>query len=96
MSLNLAEVATIAHLARLDLTPAELELYQEQLSAVLEYADRLATLDLDGVPPTTRAVPMANVLREDQVRPSLSPEDALFNTAARAKNQFLIQAVLEE
>jgi aspartyl-tRNA(Asn)/glutamyl-tRNA(Gln) amidotransferase subunit C len=96
MSLTPAEVANIAQLARLELTPAELSRFQDQLSAVLAYADRLAALDLADVPPTTRAVPTANVLREDIVQPSLPTADALYNAAARANNQFLIQAVLEE
>ncbi len=94
MSLTRDEVARIAHLARLALTEEELAHYGEQLSAVLDYAARLNELDLSGVPDASGG--LLNVMREDVVAPSLSNEDALFNAAATAEGQFLIQAVLEE
>ncbi len=94
MSLTRDEVARIAHLARLALTEEELAHYGEQLSAVLDYAARLNELDLSGVPDASGG--LLNVMREDVVTPSLSNEDALFNAAATAEGQFLIQAVLEE
>ena len=95
MSLTRDEVARIAHLARLALTEEELTHYGEQLSAVLDYAARLNELDLDGVP-ANPVGSLANVWREDVVRPSLTTGDALFNAAATAEEQFLIQPVLEE
>ncbi len=94
MSLTRDEVARIAHLARLALTEEELAHYGEQLSAVLDYAARLNELDLSGVVDASGG--LLNVMREDMVAPSLSNEDALFNAAATAEGQFLIQAVLEE
>lgn len=94
MSLTRDEVARIAHLARLALTEEELAHYGEQLSAVLDYAARLNELDLSGVVDASGG--LSNVMREDVVTPSLSNEDALFNAAATAEGQFLIQAVLEE
>jgi len=96
MALTRAEVIKIAHLARLALSDEELNHYQEQLSAVLDYAARLNALDLTGVEPSAHAVARRNVMRDDVVIPSLSREDALFNAAATADGQFLIQAVLEE
>lgn len=96
MSLTPADVAWIANLARLALTEEELEAYRTQLSAVLDYAARLNELDLTGVEPSAHAVARQNVWREDVVEPSLPLEDVLFNAAATAQDQFLIQSVLDE
>ncbi len=93
------DITHIARLARLALTDEELEHYQDQLSAILDYAARLNELDLssaaflaEDAPPLGRY----NVLRDDIVTPSLPRDDALFNAAATEEGQFLIQAVLEE
>jgi aspartyl-tRNA(Asn)/glutamyl-tRNA(Gln) amidotransferase subunit C len=101
MSLTREEVAKIAHLARLALTPEELEHYQDQLSAVLDYAAHLNELDLAGVEPSLHAIggasaPRQNVMREDVITPSLPLEDVLFNAAETDQDQFLIQSVLDE
>ncbi|MCA9873545.1 MAG: Asp-tRNA(Asn)/Glu-tRNA(Gln) amidotransferase subunit GatC [Anaerolineales bacterium] len=96
MSLTLQDVEKIAHLARLELTPAEKAQYLEQLSAILEYAEMLNELDLDGIEPTAHAVAQQNILRADIAAPSLPIEDVLFNAPQQAQNQFLIQSVLEE
>lgn len=95
MALSIQDVEKIASLARLELTDAEKVLYQEQLSAVLAYAERLNELDIRDMPPTSSAVPMKNVLREDEVQPSLALEDTLFNAPDSAQDQFRIQAVFE-
>lgn len=96
MTLTTETVAKMAHLARLELTPEQLEAYRGQLTAILDFAALLNTLDLDGVPPTAHAVAQHNVLRPDVVAPSLPLEDALFNAAQTAVDQFLIQAVLDD
>ncbi|MBK7218749.1 MAG: Asp-tRNA(Asn)/Glu-tRNA(Gln) amidotransferase subunit GatC [Candidatus Promineofilum sp.] len=96
MNLTHTDVTHIARLARLALTEEELAHYQEQLAAILDYAARLNELDLSGVAPSAHAVARQNVLRDDIVTPSLPRDDALFNAAATAEGQFLIQAVLEE
>lgn len=96
MALTREDVRKVAHLARLALTEAEVEQYREQLSKVLDYVARLEALDLDNVPPTAHAVPLQNVLREDEARPSLAPEVALFNAPLTADQQFLIQRVLDD
>lgn len=96
MSLTLADVEKIAHLARLELTHADMEQYLGQLSAVLDYVAQISELDLDDIPPTTHAVVRHNVLRGDRVQPSLSPSDALFNAPEQENDQFRIQAILED
>ncbi len=96
MSLTLQDVAKIANLARLELTDEQMTQYQEQLSAILDYAEMLNELDLTGIEPTSHAVAQQNVMREDVERPSLPIEDTLYNAAKTAQNQFRIQAVLDE
>lgn len=96
MTLTLQDVEKIAALARLELSQEEKSTYQEQLSAILEYADRLNRLDIEDVPPTTSAVALENIIREDEVSPSLSLVDVLFNAPKYFQNQFHIQNVLDE
>jgi aspartyl-tRNA(Asn)/glutamyl-tRNA(Gln) amidotransferase subunit C len=96
VSLTLEDVEKIANLARLELTAEEKALYQGQLSAVLDYAARLDELDIAEVPPTSSAVGLVNVWREDVAQPSLPLEDVLYNAPQQAQNQFAIQQVLEE
>lgn len=95
-ALTLADVEKIANLARLELTDAQKTQYREQLSAILEYAARLNELDLTGVPPSAHAVARQNVMRTDEITPSLPIEDVLFNAPEQEQNQFRIQSVLEE
>ncbi|MCB8965658.1 MAG: Asp-tRNA(Asn)/Glu-tRNA(Gln) amidotransferase subunit GatC [Chloroflexota bacterium] len=96
MALTQKDVEHIAHLARLQLTPAEKEMYREQLTAVLDYAAMLNELDLDGIPPTAHAVAQQNILRDDVIEPSLPLEDVLYNAPQQQDDQFLIQTVLDE
>lgn len=96
MSLTQSDVEKIAQLARLELTEAEVALYQGQLSAILDYAARLNELNLEGVPPTAHAVTQQNVWREDVAGPSLPMDAVLFNAPKQAQNQFVVQAVLDE
>lgn len=95
MKLTLAEVEHIAQLARLELSPAEKELYRQQLSAILEYAARLQVLDTGGIPPTASVLPPRAVLRADEPRPGLPREDILRNAAQTKDNQFRVPPVLE-
>ena len=96
MKLDKETVEQIANLARLELTDAQIEKYQQQLSAILDYAERLNELDLDSIEPTTHAVPMQNVWRPDAVEDTLGTENALANAPKRAGDQFVIQAILDE
>lgn len=96
MSLTPQDVEKIANLARLELTPAEKAQYLEQLTAVLDYAEMLNELDLEGVAPTAHAIAQENVMREDVATPGLTIDEVLFNAPKQAQNQFLIQSVLDE
>jgi aspartyl-tRNA(Asn)/glutamyl-tRNA(Gln) amidotransferase subunit C len=96
MSLSRDDVEKIAQLARLELTESEKSLYQEQLSAILDYASRLNQLDIAQVRPTSSAVDLRNVLRDDVIEPGLGLEEALYNASFADLDQFEIQAVLDE
>ncbi len=96
MSLTRADVEKIAHLSRLALTEGELTRFGEQLAAVLGHAAMLDELDLDDHEMEAQALNHRNVTRDDVVRSSLSPEDALFNAAETRDGQFFIQSVLDE
>lgn len=93
--LSLEEVEHIAELARLGLSSAEKEMFRDQLSAILDYADMLNHLDTTGVPPTASALPLSNVMRSDEATPSLTTEDALTNAPRLDANQFQVRAILE-
>jgi len=96
MALNLQEVETIAELAKLTFSDEEKARLQEQLSAILDYAQMLQQLDTTDIPPTASALPLANVMRPDAARPGLANEDALANApAAAADGSFKVRAVLE-
>lgn len=95
MKLTREQVIRIAELARLELTEEETALYQEQLSAVLEYAERLEALDTDAIPPTASVLLARNVMRDDVPQPSMARDDILFNAPDSKDNCFQVQAVLE-
>lgn len=95
MSITRETVYHIAELAKLQLTDAEAQLYQEQLSAILDHAQRLNELDTEAIPPTATVLPLRNVLRADEPRPSLPADVILANAPARVGDAFEVPVVLE-
>ena len=97
MSLSLDEVRRIAVLARLKLSPEEEQVFQGQLSAILDYVAQLNELDVKDVEPMTHALAAGEVagLREDAVRPSLGPDVALANAPAREGTWFKVPRIIE-
>ena len=89
------DVSYVAKLARLRLTDEETQLVQEQLGKVLEYADKLRAVDVSGVEPAAHAVPVFDVLREDEVRPWFKAEEALSNAPRQANDLFIVPKVVE-
>jgi aspartyl-tRNA(Asn)/glutamyl-tRNA(Gln) amidotransferase subunit C len=89
------DVNYVAHLARLTLAPEEAAKLGEQLGQVLAYIEKLRELDVSQVEPTAHAVPLVNVIRPDEVRPSLSQEDALRNAPATANGLFIVPKIVE-
>ena len=89
------DVRYVAHLARLELTPEEQSRFRGQLGDVLGYVTQLEKLDVSQVEPTAHAIPLVNVTRPDEVRPSLTHEEALRNAPARANGLFIVPKIVE-
>lgn len=98
MSVRLSanEVRHVAELAKLRLSEAEIEQYAGQLSAILEYAERLQEVDTSSVPPTPYILPLVNVMRDDVTEPCLSNAEALANAPDSEDGFFRVRAVFEE
>ena len=91
-----AAVRHISHLARLNPTDEEVQLFSGQLSAILEYMDQLNEVDTTGVPPTAHALPVHNVFREDEPGVTLDPDQALSNAPQRDGDVFAVPKVLDQ
>ncbi|MCL0037040.1 Asp-tRNA(Asn)/Glu-tRNA(Gln) amidotransferase subunit GatC [Dehalococcoidia bacterium] len=95
MKLDREEVEHIARLARLGLSEAEREIFQSQLSDILENFYILQELDTGDIPPTAHVIEMENVIRDDEVAPSLARDDILANAPCQENGFFRVRAVLE-
>jgi aspartyl-tRNA(Asn)/glutamyl-tRNA(Gln) amidotransferase subunit C len=98
VSIDRSVVEKAAGLARIALTPEEVDRFTGQLSVVLQAVERLKDVDTEKVSPTASVLPVSNVMREDTVRPSLSRDEALANApkGGRDGEFFRVQQVLEE
>ena len=90
------DVAHVARLARLAVTEEELALFTEQLGAVLEHANDVAALDTAGVAPTAHPLPLLNVLRDDEPRPSLDRDEVLAQAPDAEDRRFRVPRILGE
>ena len=90
------DVDHVARLARLALTDAEKVLMRDQLNAILGHIDALRAVDTEGVEPTSHAVPLVNVMRDDAPRACLSQDDALANAPDRAGEFFRVPRIIED
>ncbi len=95
MTLSLEEIEHIAALARLRLTEDERARYRVQLSAVLDYMDKLRQVDTAHIEPTATVLPLRTVLRPDEVQPSLTLAELLANAPAAEAGLFRVPPVLE-
>jgi aspartyl-tRNA(Asn)/glutamyl-tRNA(Gln) amidotransferase subunit C len=95
MSASDFDIKYVAHLARIALTPDEGKRLAAQLGGILGYIEKLKELDVTGVEPTAHAVPMVNVMRADEIRPSLPQEDALRNAPRAANGLFIVPKIVE-
>lgn len=91
-----SDVAHVARLARLALSEEELGLYTTQLAAVLEHAADIASLDIEGVPPTAHPFPLANVFREDVPQPCLDRAEVLSQAPDVQDDRFRIPRIMGE
>jgi aspartyl-tRNA(Asn)/glutamyl-tRNA(Gln) amidotransferase subunit C len=95
MSAPEIDVRYVAHLARLHLSPEEIQTLGSQLSHVLEYVEKLKEVDVSAVEPTAHAFRLVNVTRPDVERPGLSHEEALANAPAKANGLFIVPRIVE-
>jgi aspartyl-tRNA(Asn)/glutamyl-tRNA(Gln) amidotransferase subunit C len=94
-SITRAEVEHVARLARLALSDEELDGFARELGVILEHAEDLAALDLDDVEPTAHPLPLVNVLRPDEVRPSLDRDEVLGQAPAVEDGRFRVPRILD-
>jgi aspartyl-tRNA(Asn)/glutamyl-tRNA(Gln) amidotransferase subunit C len=94
--LSRTDVEHVANLARLELSGDEVEQFTEQLTVILEHAQDVAALDLEGVPPTAHPLPLVNVLRPDEVRPTLDRDEVLSQAPAAEGDRFRVPRILGE
>jgi aspartyl-tRNA(Asn)/glutamyl-tRNA(Gln) amidotransferase subunit C len=94
--LDRTQVQKVAHLARLQLTPAEEEQFTTQLGSILEYFEQLNELDTDDVPPTARAIDVSNVTRSDRLEQWGDRESILDAAPDREGDFFKVPKILSE
>ena len=90
------DVASVARLARLQLTDEQLDRATSQLGDILEHARDMAALDLDGVEPTSHPYPLVNVLRDDVAAPSLDRDEVLAAAPSAEAGMFRVPPVIGE
>ena len=89
------DIEHVARLARLDLTDEEKARLRDQLGVILETAAKVSEVATDDVPPTAYAIPRSNVLRPDEVTPSLTVEEVLSNAPEVEDDRFKVPKVVE-
>jgi aspartyl-tRNA(Asn)/glutamyl-tRNA(Gln) amidotransferase subunit C len=90
------QVRQVARLSRLEFSDEEADAFAGQLSAILDYIGKLNALDTRGVEPTSHSLEMVNVLRKDEARPSLTPEEALANAPETEAQCFKVPPIIQE
>jgi aspartyl-tRNA(Asn)/glutamyl-tRNA(Gln) amidotransferase subunit C len=95
MKITAGEVRYVADLARLELSPDEVELFTADMNRILAYMDQLDELDTSGVEPTSHVLSLKNVFREDVVADSLTVDEVLSNAPRREKGHFVVPKIIE-
>ena len=96
MSLERADVARLAALARIDMTDDDLDRLGGQLSAIVDSVAKVQEVATEDVPATSHPIPMSNVHRPDEVRPSLTQEQALSGAPEAEDGRFRVPQILSE
>lgn len=95
MASDSIDVTYVAHLARLNLTAAEIAEFQAQLGQILDYVQAIRGVDVAGVEPTAHAIRVQNVFREDVPAEGLPMDAILANAPQHADNQFQVPRIVE-
>lgn len=96
MTIDRQAVDHVARLARLALSEEERDRMCAELTVILEHAEKIQALDLDGIKPTAHAVALENVLRADEVTPSLAQEEVLANAPEAEDGRFKVPRIVED
>ncbi|OGK79005.1 MAG: asparaginyl/glutamyl-tRNA amidotransferase subunit C [Candidatus Rokubacteria bacterium GWC2_70_16] len=94
--ISIEQVEHVARLARLELSAADKERMRRELDAILSYIDTLQALPTEGVEPTSHAVPLTSVMREDEPEPSFPQADMLANAPDPSGESFRVPRIIEE
>ena len=95
MPIDNETIKHVAHLARIELQPNELEKLSVQLHDILGFIDKISNLNIENVAPASHILSISNVLREDSPHVSLTPERALENAPSRKGNFFSVPKIIE-
>jgi aspartyl-tRNA(Asn)/glutamyl-tRNA(Gln) amidotransferase subunit C len=95
MSIDKETVKHVAHLARIELQPNELDKLSGELDKILGFIDKLKNLNVDQVKPASHILPISNVLREDKLLVSFSTDKALENAPSKKGNFFSVPKIIE-
>ena len=95
MAINKDTVKYTANLARIELSETELDHFTGQLDRILAYVDKLNTLNVGNLEPTSHVLEMKNVYREDVVKKSLPAQDAIKNAPAKENNLFKVPKIID-
>ena len=96
MSISREEVAHLARLSRLAVTEQELDRFAGQLDVILQSVARIGEVAADNIPPTSHAVPLTNVYRDDEPQPCLTQEEALSGAPDAFEGRFRVPRILDE
>lgn len=94
--LTIDEVSRVAFLARLELSETEKSRLTTELNGILGQFERLQELDTEGILPTSHSLPLQNVFREDDIRPSLPREAATANAPEKRDGNFIVPQIMED
>lgn len=95
MAISRDDVVKVAHLARIDLSGEELQLFSKQLESIVEFIDKLKVLDISSLKPSSHVLEIKNVFRPDIAKDSLTKEAVLQNAPKSLKGHFLVPKVIE-
>ena len=94
--LTIDQVARVAFLARLELSETETLRLTTDLNGILGQFERLQELNTNGIAPTSHSLPLQNVFRDDEIRPSLSREAATANAPEKRDGNFIVPQIMED
>ncbi|MFT0848679.1 Asp-tRNA(Asn)/Glu-tRNA(Gln) amidotransferase subunit GatC [Actinomycetaceae bacterium L2_0104] len=95
-SFSVDEVARLAGLARIALTPQEVERLSDELGVIADAVAKVSEVATPDVPATSHPIPLSNVMREDVVVPTLDRDEVLASAPAAEDGKFLVPQILGE